>query len=331
MANDPNPNMFGGFQLPGLQMPAFSQTSLADNPVMNTLTGSMDFMKNLWGASGNSLGSFAGFVTPTLDIEQLDRKITDLKAVEGWLQTNASMLRATIQALEVQRNTIVTLQSFGNMAADQANQMAQAASPPSGSGKTGSAPPASSVPPGWPMPPAPAASTRAQPVPEPSVEDETDPDDDPDFESPPDTAQPEIAPPPVSAQARTAAKRKSAPGKDAAPSVAQGAALAGQATSASIQNATAWWNMLQDQFAKVAHAAVASSQTAPGKGKAAGTAAKRGKAAAQPSADHAAPATKVAAKKAATKQAGAKKPAAKRAASKSTKAAPPARKAGTRS
>ena len=282
MANESNPGLFGGFQLPGLQMPAFTQTSMADNPVMNTLTGSMDFMKSLWGGSGNSLGSIAGFVAPTLDVEQLDRKITDLKAVEGWLQTNASMLRATIQALEVQRNTIVTLQSFSNLAAQQA----QGVSP--GAAKPEAAP--SSVSPNWPMPPAsaaPAAATRMR-EPEPDPDDMLDPEDDfdPEDDMPPEDMPPEAAPadetpPPVEAAAAPAGKRaaggakKAAKGEPSDETLAQSAALAGQATSASIQNATAWWNLLQDQFAKVAQAAAATGKTAPGAGAGSGKAGKK--------------------------------------------------------
>ena len=32
-------------------------------------------------------------VTPTLDVEELDKRITDMKAVEGWLKMNLNMLQ----------------------------------------------------------------------------------------------------------------------------------------------------------------------------------------------------------------------------------------------
>jgi hypothetical protein len=48
-----------------------------------------------------------------LSVEDLDKKIGDLKAVEAWLNVNMSMLRATIQGLEVQRGTMATLKSLG--------------------------------------------------------------------------------------------------------------------------------------------------------------------------------------------------------------------------
>ncbi len=74
----------------------------------------MDFFKNMWSNMGFPL---PGMVTPTLDTNELDRRITDLKAVEGWLRTNLSMLQMTIQGLEMQRNTLATMQAFSQASA----------------------------------------------------------------------------------------------------------------------------------------------------------------------------------------------------------------------
>lgn len=49
---------------------------------------------------------------PTLNIEELDKRIQDLKSVENWLQMNMNVLRSTIQGLEVQRATLAALKSF---------------------------------------------------------------------------------------------------------------------------------------------------------------------------------------------------------------------------
>ena len=71
-----------------------------------------------------------GLTTPTLSVDELDKKINDLKAVEAWLNLNMSMLRGSIQALEVQRNTIATLKSVGASLAAAVNQnTAQAPAP----------------------------------------------------------------------------------------------------------------------------------------------------------------------------------------------------------
>lgn len=72
-------------------------------------TDPMEFLKSLWGNVGMPL---PGLMTPTLDTNELDKRITDLKAVEGWLKTNLSMLQMTIQGLEVQRATLAALEAM---------------------------------------------------------------------------------------------------------------------------------------------------------------------------------------------------------------------------
>lgn len=74
------------------------------------MSDTLDFVKKLWG--GMSVPGMPAMVAPTLSVEELEQKITDLKAVESWLSVNMSMLRNTIQAMEVQRATIGTLQSM---------------------------------------------------------------------------------------------------------------------------------------------------------------------------------------------------------------------------
>ena len=68
----------------------------------------MALLRSLWGNTGIPL---PGLVAPTLDIEELDKRIADMKAVEGWLKMNLGMLQMSIQGLEMQRTTIATLQS----------------------------------------------------------------------------------------------------------------------------------------------------------------------------------------------------------------------------
>lgn len=82
-------------------------------PGAAVMTDTLDFVKNLWGSMSVPGMSIPGITAPTLSVEELDKKINDLKAVESWLNLNMSMLRGSIQALEVQRGTIVTLKSMG--------------------------------------------------------------------------------------------------------------------------------------------------------------------------------------------------------------------------
>ena len=71
-----------------------------------------DFLQKL--AQGGQ-ASMAGWVAPTLDPEALDKRIGELKAVQFWLEQNAVALKATLQALEVQKMTLATLQSMNAM------------------------------------------------------------------------------------------------------------------------------------------------------------------------------------------------------------------------
>jgi hypothetical protein len=83
---------------------------------------SLKMMRTFWGAAGVSMPpdisatmpGLPSMLVPTLDVGELDKRIADLRAVEQWLAVNANMLRASIQTLEVQRNTIATLQTLGN-------------------------------------------------------------------------------------------------------------------------------------------------------------------------------------------------------------------------
>lgn len=71
---------------------------------------SMDFLKSMWNSMGFSL---PGMVTPTMDVDEIGKRIADLKAVEGWLKTNLNMLQMTIQGLEMQRVALMTMQAMG--------------------------------------------------------------------------------------------------------------------------------------------------------------------------------------------------------------------------
>lgn len=96
---------------------------MADDQVHDPL----NFMRNMWGNMGFSL---PGMVAPTFDLDELDKRIKDLKAVEGWLRMNLSMLQMTIQGLEMQRSTVGAVQAMGQMAADAAKRASDPASPP---------------------------------------------------------------------------------------------------------------------------------------------------------------------------------------------------------
>jgi hypothetical protein len=96
----------------------------SDIPGMNSMGDPLGFIKKLWGSM-----NVPGMVAPPMSVDELDKKIQDLKTVESWLNVNMNMLRGTIQALEVQRATIATLQSLGENFAQHMQQASAQAKP----------------------------------------------------------------------------------------------------------------------------------------------------------------------------------------------------------
>jgi prefoldin subunit 5 len=76
------------------------------------LVPGFDFLQGLVKNAGQALPSIGQWVAPTLNPEELERRIEELRTVQFWLEQNARMLGATIQALEVQRMTLSTLKSM---------------------------------------------------------------------------------------------------------------------------------------------------------------------------------------------------------------------------
>ena len=75
---------------------------------------SMEFLRKMWGNMGIPI---PGMITPTLDVDEIEKRVTDLKAVEGWLKMNLNMLQLHIQGLEMQRTTLAAMQNLGQSGA----------------------------------------------------------------------------------------------------------------------------------------------------------------------------------------------------------------------
>ena len=82
----------------------------------------LDFMQQLGAASMPLPGSAAWL--PTVDAQELDKRIGELKAVLFWLEQNATALKATVQALEVQKLTLATLAGMNLSMAEVARAFA---------------------------------------------------------------------------------------------------------------------------------------------------------------------------------------------------------------
>jgi hypothetical protein len=85
---------------------------MADNTSFTKLVPGFDFLQGLVKNAGSALPNIGQWVAPTLNPEELEKRIEELRTVQFWLEQNARMLGATIKALEVQRMTLSTLKTM---------------------------------------------------------------------------------------------------------------------------------------------------------------------------------------------------------------------------
>ncbi|MDY0222362.1 MAG: hypothetical protein RBR67_14600 [Desulfobacterium sp.] len=98
-------------------LPGFGQDGItAGNPLIS----SMEMMGKAWQAFAQT-GTPSTFpmASTSLNPEELDKRIQELKTVENWLKLNLSMLSSTIQGMEIQRASIATMHSFVSAVAEQ--------------------------------------------------------------------------------------------------------------------------------------------------------------------------------------------------------------------
>lgn len=98
-----------------------SGSNASSNPFAGLGAG-LDFFQDWVKAAGSALPNLQGSTTqagalpawsmPTLDPEELDKRIQDLRTVQFWLEQNARMIAMTIQGLEVQKMTLSTLKGM---------------------------------------------------------------------------------------------------------------------------------------------------------------------------------------------------------------------------
>ena len=108
-----------------------ADSNMGGIPGVGAMTDTLDFVKNLWGGM-----KIPGMAMPSLSVDDVNKQITDLKAVESWLNVNMSMLRSTIQALEVQSATLAALHTMSSTM----NSLTQASMPQTGASAPQAAP-----------------------------------------------------------------------------------------------------------------------------------------------------------------------------------------------
>jgi hypothetical protein len=104
-----------------------------------------ELLKKFWAPLGLPLGMPSGesaganplpgipgmpsMVFPTLDVAEIDKRINDLKTVEGWLTLNLEMVRATVHGFEAQKATLAAFHSMSSAPAAAAAAAAPETSP----------------------------------------------------------------------------------------------------------------------------------------------------------------------------------------------------------
>ena len=66
-----------------------------------------EMFRRLWGPLGVPL---PGMAMPTLDPNEVEKRIAELRSVEGWLSMNLNMVKFAIQGLEVQKAALQAMQ-----------------------------------------------------------------------------------------------------------------------------------------------------------------------------------------------------------------------------
>ena len=85
-----------------------------------------EFLQNLAKGAQETIPqmpNLANWISPTLNVEELEKRIEELKAVHFWLEANSKALGATVQALEVQKMTLATLKGMNFNMGDVANAL----------------------------------------------------------------------------------------------------------------------------------------------------------------------------------------------------------------
>jgi hypothetical protein len=96
----------------------------SENSGFGKFVPGFDFLQNLAKGATQSvpqMPNLSNWIAPSLNEEELDKRISELKSVHFWLDQNSKALAATVQALEVQKLTLATLKGMNLSLGDMAN------------------------------------------------------------------------------------------------------------------------------------------------------------------------------------------------------------------
>lgn len=226
------------------------------------LGAGLDFFQDWLKAAGSALPNMPGstaasgmgsWAMPTLDPEELDKRIQDLKTVQFWLEQNTRMVAMSIQGLEVQKMTLSTLKGM-NVSMDSLRDALKARTA-AASAAMAPEPPSAATPAASPAPtPLPASAPAARPThatwpASPFASWATAPATEAEAEASGSDDAPAAAQTPQASPAAQAAQATDAP--------ADGTAPAGH----ELINPLRWWDTLTEQFTHLASQASQTAQT----------------------------------------------------------------------
>lgn len=91
-----------------------------DSPNAGSFLPGLDLLQEMLAKAGAAVPGLSPWATPTLDPQELSKRIEELRTVQFWLENNARLIATTIQSLEVQRMTLTALKSMNVQMGDLA-------------------------------------------------------------------------------------------------------------------------------------------------------------------------------------------------------------------
>ena len=75
-----------------------------------------EFFQKMWNPMSFPI---PGMFQPTMDIEEIEKKIHELQAVENWLKINLTFVQMTAKTLEMQKSALETIQESAKQPAPE--------------------------------------------------------------------------------------------------------------------------------------------------------------------------------------------------------------------
>lgn len=85
-----------------------------------------EMFRRLWGPLGVPV---PGMAMPTLEPAEVEKRIAELRSVEGWLTLNLNMVKLSIQGLEMQKVALQAMRVSADAAAGHAGAAQSASNP----------------------------------------------------------------------------------------------------------------------------------------------------------------------------------------------------------